>query len=802
MKRYLLAISLFLGITLKAQDADFKSGVAAFENGLYEQSVLSLNKSLENLKAKSKLSKKDSIASAKSMADVYNYLGLNYQLLNRHDKAKEVFSSALPLFFSSGNKSGGASAFANLGISVYRLKEAELRQKGLKFSLEEIGPIMAYHLKAQQYHQELKDQVGVANDLNNIATMYLEGEFYSEASDYLTQALKIHSDIDYKGGMAYDLANLARLYNRTDDEASALKFYQRSAKILEDIGDREGMWRTYSFIGTIYESFMKQAEIRNDTKGVEENRKLAIAVLKKSVDNIEGLRGNFTNKDFFESYLRDKNPVYKRLIRLLKLSGDAAGALGYIERSKAKMSNDVINAGKLQIADIAGQKKIDDVQNLQKSKEDLEKKILDEKSKPADKQDKIKIDSLSKSLAKNTGDFNVLMIDLETKYPNIYQVIKVDPVQLADIQKQLSDDVVLLEYFPADDALYIFAITKEKIEARSYPIANTTLDSLVNKYRYYVSDVTSLLKRNRFDLKLSNWKKEGGSDGRFYDRHTKPLRDIMISLYDCLINPVWDIIKDDKIKNVTIVPAASLYYIPFQCLATETKDGDISFLIEKKAVNYLTAATLMDLVSKKKQSKINNILVFGNPDGSLPGAEEEAKIIKEAYSNAILYKNLEATKDKVRAQAAHSEVIHFATHGFLSGEEPQKSFLLMAPNKTLNEDDKLTLSEILRLPLKDKNEMIVLSACNTSMGKSATGVELISLSRAFAVAGAPTIVATLWPVDDESTKIIMVNFYAGLKKGLPKAEAMRQAQIALIRKSDFHIHPFFWAPYVMIGNPK
>ncbi|MCK6541654.1 CHAT domain-containing protein [bacterium] len=794
MRKWFICLTFVMLVdTAQAQkESDFQNGVVAYSNGQYEQAVGFFESAL---KYYSSIKKKKSVA-----ADCYNYLGLLYQVLNQHGKAVENFKAAVPLFIETKNKSGAASALGNWGISSYRLKLAELRQNKQSFSLEDIGSLMAYHLKAKQYHEELKDKTGVANDLNNIATMYFEGEFYDEASDYLNQALKIHSEIGYKAGMAYDMANLARLYYKTDDEAGALKFYQRSVGILEEIGDREGAWRTYSYIGSIYESFMKQAAILKDAQKESENRKSAIVALKKSVEIIESFRGNFTNKDFFDSYLKDKNPVYKRLIRLLKLDDNAAEALYYIERSKAKMSNDVLSSGKLAFNNKEEQKQVDKVQDLQKKTEELEKKIADEKAKPADKQDKARIDSLSKSLTKNQGDFNALMIDLETKYPNIYQVIKVDPIQLSDIQKQLSDDVVILEYFPADDALYIFMITKDKIEAKSVPVSSTTIDSLVNKYRYYINDVTSLMKRGRFDTKLANWKQ--GEDSRFYERHTKPLRDIMVKLNDYLILPVWETIKDAKYKNVTIIPAASLYYVPFQCLATETQDGDISFLVEKKAVNYLTAATLMDIINKKKQNKINNVLVFGNPDGSLPGAEEEAKIIKAAYTDALLYKNQDATKDKAKDLSGNTEVVHFATHGFLSSDEPQKSFLLMAPNKAKNEDDKLTISEILKMPLKEKNELVVLSACNTSMGKSATGVELISLSRAFAIAGAPTTVATLWPVDDESTKIIMVNFYDGLKKGLAKSEAMRQAQIALIRKGDYHIHPFFWAPYVMIGNPK
>jgi CHAT domain-containing protein len=795
MNKFFAAIVslLLVSSTAFAQngDSDFKAGVAAYESGQYEQAVNSFSAALTDYTAAQNKAK---------MADANNYLGLLHQVLNQHAKAAGFFNEAVTLFLQSNNKSGAASALANWGISAFRVKEAENKQKGKKLSLDDIGKIIAFHTKAMQYHEQLKDKVGVGNDLNNIATMYFEGEFYDEAADYLNRALKLHTDINSKGGIAYDLANMARLNMKTGDQAAALKLYQRSAGILEEIGDREGLWRTYSFIGTLYETSMKESMILGDEKSAAANRQKAIDALKKSVDQIEGLRGNFTNKEFFDSFLKDKNPVYKKLISLLKQAGNNAEALQYIERSKAKMSNDVLNANKIQVTDKTQQKQLDKIQELQKQNEELQKQLAEEKAKPADKQDVSKIDNLSKTLTQSQGDFNALMIDLETKYPNIYQVIKVDPIQLADIQKQLADDVVLLEYFPADDALYIFMITKEKIEAKSVPVTNTTIDSLVNKFRYYISDVTSLMKRGRFDTKMANWKP--GGDQRFYERHSKPMRDIMVQLYDYLILPVWDNIKSDKYTTVTVIPAASLYYVPFQCLATETQDGDIKFLIEKKSVNYLTAATLMDLVSKKKSKPISNVLVFGNPDGSLPGAEEEAKVIQASYSNAKLFKNQDATKDKAKELAGTTDIVHFATHGFLSSDEPQKSFLLMAPNATKNEDDKLTISEILRLPLKDANQLIVLSACNTSMGKSATGVELISLSRAFAVAGSPTTVATLWPVDDESTKIIMINFYDGLKKGITKAEAMRQAQIALIKKGDFHIHPFFWAPYVMIGNPK
>ena len=181
----------------------------------------------------------------------------------------------------------------------------------------------------------------------------------------------------------------------------------------------------------------REQDILNDKDAAAKYRNNAITALKKSVDFIEGLRGNFSNKEYFESFLKDKNPVYKKLISLLKRANKVNDALLYIERSKAKMSNDVINANKIQVVDKKEQEQVDKIQNLQKQNEDIEKQLAEEKAKPLEKQDKAKIDNLSQTLTKNQGDFNALMIDLETKYPNIYQVIKVDPIQLTDIQSQL-----------------------------------------------------------------------------------------------------------------------------------------------------------------------------------------------------------------------------------------------------------------------------------------------------------------------------------------------------------------------------
>lgn len=363
---------LFSQNYLFAQTADenYNNGVKAFESGQYEQAVGLFETAMSQYqKSKNKA----------GAANASNYAGLVLQMLNQHEKAAGYFEIATGLFIQSGNKSGGASAIANWGISSYRAKLDSQKQKNKKMSLKMIGTFLGYHLKAKQMHEELKDLMGVADDYNNIATMYMEAGFYDSAMTYLNQALTIHTKVGSKGGMATDLANIARVYFRNEQIADALKYYIKSAEMFEEIGDREGAWKTYSFIGTIYDMLAREQDILNDKDAAAKYRNNAITALKKSVDFIEGLRGNFSNKEYFESFLKDKNPVYKKLISLLKRANKVNDALLYIERSKAKMSNDVINANKIQVVDKKEQEQVDKVQNLQKQNEDIEKQLAEEK---------------------------------------------------------------------------------------------------------------------------------------------------------------------------------------------------------------------------------------------------------------------------------------------------------------------------------------------------------------------------------------------------------------------------------------
>jgi CHAT domain-containing protein len=269
-------------------------------------------------------------------------------------------------------------------------------------------------------------------------------------------------------------------------------------------------------------------------------------------------------------------------------------------------------------------------------------------------------------------------------------------------------------------------------------------------------------------------------------------------LYEILIGPVEDILA--RYDTAVIVPFGPLYYLPFHALVKET-GGQPEYLIERMRVCYATSATFADIL--KGQSRgAKSFLAIGDPDGTLPAAAKEVQTLQEKIfkSNSRILVAKEATKSAFLKQAKDFDILHLATHGVVE-TNPLDSHLLFAGAS--KEEQELTLLEVAGYTaLKEKNFLVFLSACQTAAEatKSGTGSELITLAEAFAMAGAPTLIATLWEVEDRSTGLLALTFYDTLmNKKKDKLEALRSGQIALIRSEEY-AHPFYWASFLMIGS--
>jgi len=256
------------------------------------------------------------------------------------------------------------------------------------------------------------------------------------------------------------------------------------------------------------------------------------------------------------------------------------------------------------------------------------------------------------------------------------------------------------------------------------------------------------------------------------------------------------------------------------------------YLIEDHSVMYLSSASLMQFTKAKRKPMGQKVLVFGNPSFdtskvNLPLAELEVNEIRGLYPRSAVFTKAEATEEKAKTLSPQNDIIHFASHAELNENDPLSSAVLLA--KSDNEDGRLEVREIFGMDLKAN--LVVLSGCETGLGKLSTGDELVSLTRAFIYAGTPSVVASLWKVDDSSTAQLMANFYRNLKT-MSKVEALRQAQLELLKgqgRSDLLArrgvggigklgetpssvlpapssastsHPYFWAPFILVGDGK
>jgi CHAT domain-containing protein len=302
----------------------------------------------------------------------------------------------------------------------------------------------------------------------------------------------------------------------------------------------------------------------------------------------------------------------------------------------------------------------------------------------------------------------------------------------------------------------------------------------------------------------------------FSKAYERPLSD----LHDILIQPI-----EEKIfgkKNLVIIPYGMLHYLPFQALLS--REG--KYLIESFTISYLPSATVLKYARVKNKGNRMDLFAAGNPVTGLeplPATEEEVREVSILFEKRLVLMGKEATKNLVKGQSPKYDLLHLSTHGEMIESNPLKSNLRFTPSE--RDDGRLTVNEIFDMEIKAN--LVVLSACETALVKGETGDfpqgdDLVGLSRAFIHAGAPSVVASLWKVSDDSTVKLMKTFYQNMRN-MPKAEALRKAQMDLMKSTvRFPItragggtiqtsqklceemvecsHPFFWAPFILLGD--
>ncbi len=272
-------------------------------------------------------------------------------------------------------------------------------------------------------------------------------------------------------------------------------------------------------------------------------------------------------------------------------------------------------------------------------------------------------------------------------------------------------------------------------------------------------------------------------------------------LYRELLGPAVAAVSDSSLRSIYISPDDFIANVPFGVLLESTQRP----LLERLRVTYLPSASMYRaLLGRPLLNEAPRLLAIGNPrypEGIAPlvNAEKEATTVSEIFAEAKLLTGARATETVVTERASEFNILHFATHGVLLGRAiPDASSLLLTSDDA--HDGFLTAGEISRLDLT-KNYVAVLSACETSARE--TGVasgELGSITSAFLSAGAPSVIGSLWKVDDAGTTSLMLSFYQSFLE-VGAGEALRKARLELSKREGFE-HPYFWGAFVLYGWEK
>ncbi|MCP4442628.1 MAG: CHAT domain-containing protein [Aureispira sp.] len=398
---------------------------------------------------------------------------------------------------------------------------------------------------------------------------------------------------------------------------------------------------------------------------------------------------------------------------------------------------------------------------------------------------------------------------IEKVYPK-YASLKYDRTQvsLPEIQGLLNEQAAFLEYVLGDSTIYIFYVDKKETKLFKQDIAPKALQKELGKLQ----------------SSLSNYSLLSTKPDESYQKYTS-------SAYWCyqqLLEPVLKELKD--IEHLIIVPDGKLGYFPFEVFLVEPAPQDakgyknLHYLINDYQVSYNYSATLWKENKEGQTTQINDQILamsgsYNNQIDSvtkslrlpvynrlrellkpLPAARQEVERLEKHFQGHFAFDSL-ASESSFKQKASEYGIIHLAMHGVLDNNNPILSSLAFTEDGGNIENNFLQAYEISKMELNAA--LIVLSACETGYGKFETGNGVASLARAFMYVGVPSLVVSLWSVNDQSTANIMQSFYQYLSEGKNKAVALRQAKLDYLKRAKgVSAHPAFWSPFVQLGDSK
>jgi len=781
------------------------------------------------------------------------FLNIGYFNLQsgRKQDALNMYAKASPLVDGSGDLFTEASLLNNTARAHYDLGDVEsalqfyeaalLKNQGLRddvgvaysllvlgessFAVGKADDALSYLNRAQTAFRDLRNQRMQAVVLGELGVVYNERGKNSDAMNALNESLELLKSIPDRRVEASVISNIGLVIATSGDHGRALSYYEKAIELNRETED------PFAEVVTLY----RMANSFRQTGRLAE----ALSRSETAMRIIEGTRSGVISSSLRTSYFASVRQQYELYIDvLMSLYGRdgsnswAAQAFEASERSRARTLLDTIAEARLSFTEGVDKKQLERESSLSRSidtKAEQYRELLGTNAPP-----KVTAD-LENELRKLTAEYEELMVQMRIQSPRYAELVRPQPISLKEVQQRLLDsESLLLEYAFGAENSYLWAVTRESFSVFMLPKR---------------SDLEAKARRVR-ELMTTRIAKPGEKPAEFAARiraEEAQYAEAAAELSGILLGPVADRLP----SRLVIVSEGVLQYLPFSALPSPKSlhDGVPEPLVKDHEIVYLPSASTLAVIRQEaplRGSPDRTLAVFadpvfqttdrrvtvkpaalvarpkvstpatvgiavspnrsdvgGNALPRLPASAQEAKAIAAMVpeDRRFIALGFDATKAAASSPDLNRyKIVHFATHTVLNERHPDLSSLVMSlvDQAGKSQNGYLQVRDIYNLRLSA--ELVVLSACETALGKDVKGEGLMSMVRAFMYSGTPTVLASLWKVDDEATAELMTEFYKELlqNKRTPAA-ALRQAQITQMQKKSRQ-SPYFWAGFQLQGE--
>jgi CHAT domain-containing protein/tetratricopeptide (TPR) repeat protein len=777
-------------------------------------------------------------------------LGRLHSRMGENQKALNFYNDAMTLLAPMGDKVWEASTASGIGHVyvrmndyrmglVYRRRALELfRAAGLRTaemdSLLLVGETLLSSGDAQNALGHFGEALAICRELGNsrceswslglIGTAHRSRGELEMALDHYQQALsKIPSGEDPRSE-ALTMGDIGDIHERKGDLGKAADLYTRAMTLSREAKDRfaEAHW------------LYRLARLERSRENLAAARQHMVETLEK----VESLRSGVESKDLRSSYFASVHPYYELYIDVLMRLDRAhpeqhlvAAAFQASERARARSFLEMLTEARVDIRQGVDVDLLERERALKGRLDDRSDYHVQLLSRAASEEES---NHVAAEIRQLTADLEQLQALIRSKSPRYAALTHPEPLSLEEIQREvLDDDTVLLEYSLGEKNSYLWAVSKTKYTSHVLPPGAEIETQARGLYELLTARQPSPGESTRdYRLRVKD------ADSRYWEQAAR--------LSEILLGPVAEEIES---KRLVVVSEGALLYLPFCALPVprRTGGGGVVPLVAEHEVTWLPSASLLAVSRKEaagREAAPKMLALFADPvfenddprlgasDARTPAPDQASDLtralrdfgfvqddvfrvprlpgtLREAESILSLVPDGSSMKAigfaasrslAMSAELSQYRIVHFATHGLMNSDHAELSGILlsMVDENGRPQNGFLRLRDIYNLDLRA--DLVVLSACNTALGKEVRGEGVVGLARGFMYSGAKRVLASLWKVDDEATGELMKQVYQRMLAGnLSPAAALREAQVSMWREKQWSA-PFYWSAFTLQGD--